>query len=310
MNQYVFYDFEGRFPRTKRNFIKENVKSIKQMQGILQEAGVIQPRKRSIQGRYRNVPQLSQSRESTASRSLGNLTKTDAKSQATEAKPPPKQPTSIRPQPHKAAKVKQPKRRDISTPEDNGRLTHRGMQTEREEDMSRLYDTGVIKYPSPSALSHAKKPIQGGQGDQPQAGLSEDLENLTFEDKDFIKENKTIKTKPPKQSPVKVLAQAPPSYQRGVVPKYLRDRKDDAPVETDADCPPGHILLPEEERKETLRVLRQSYADRIQELNMMPVRNDTLKMKKRKMDIEEELKRIDGGIKVFQRPKVYVKINA
>lgn len=52
------------------------------------------------------------------------------------------------------------------------------------------------------------------------------------------------------------------------------------------------------------------YADRIQELNMMPVRNDTLKMKKRKMEIEEELKRIDGGIKVFQRPKVFVKINA
>lgn len=52
------------------------------------------------------------------------------------------------------------------------------------------------------------------------------------------------------------------------------------------------------------------YADRIQELNMMPVRNDTLKMRKRKMEIEEELKRIDGGIKVFQRPKVFVKINA
>jgi len=43
---------------------------------------------------------------------------------------------------------------------------------------------------------------------------------------------------------------------------------------------------------------------------MMPVRSDTLKMRKRKMEIEEELKRIDGGIKVFQRPKVYVKINA
>lgn len=52
------------------------------------------------------------------------------------------------------------------------------------------------------------------------------------------------------------------------------------------------------------------YADRIQELNSMPVRNDTLKMRKRKMEIEEELKKIDEGIKVFQRPKVFVKINA
>lgn len=52
------------------------------------------------------------------------------------------------------------------------------------------------------------------------------------------------------------------------------------------------------------------YADRIQELNSMPVRNDTLKMRKRKMELEEELKKIDEGIKVFQRPKVFVKINA
>lgn len=56
--------------------------------------------------------------------------------------------------------------------------------------------------------------------------------------------------------------------------------------------------------------LHIGYADRIQELNCLPVRSDTLRIKKRKMEIEEELKRIDGGIKVFQRPKVYVKINA
>lgn len=52
------------------------------------------------------------------------------------------------------------------------------------------------------------------------------------------------------------------------------------------------------------------YADRIQELNSMPVRSDTLRVRKRKMEIEEELKKIDEGIKVFQRPKVFVKINA
>lgn len=54
------------------------------------------------------------------------------------------------------------------------------------------------------------------------------------------------------------MAQAPANYQRGVVPKYLKDRREDLPIEPDIECPPGHILLPEEERKETLRVLRQS----------------------------------------------------
>lgn len=51
----------------------------------------------------------------------------------------------------------------------------------------------------------------------------------------------------------------PSNYQKGVVPKYLKDRKDEKiKSEEDPECPPGHVLLPDEERKETLRVLRQS----------------------------------------------------
>lgn len=39
----------------------------------------------------------------------------------------------------------------------------------------------------------------------------------------------------------------------------------------------------------------------------MPVSNDTLKKRKRKMEIEDELKRLDEVIKIFQKPKVFVK---
>lgn len=68
-----------------------------------------------------------------------------------------------------------------------------------------------------------------------------------------------MKPKSLKQHPSKVPAQAPPTYQRGIIPKYLRDRRDEMQKEeTDEPCPDGHVLLPEEERKETLRVLRQS----------------------------------------------------
>lgn len=51
----------------------------------------------------------------------------------------------------------------------------------------------------------------------------------------------------------------PSTYKRGEIPKYLKEEKDKttSPV-PDADCPPGHVLLPDDERKETLRVLRQS----------------------------------------------------
>ncbi|KAL3286420.1 hypothetical protein HHI36_000928 [Cryptolaemus montrouzieri] len=102
--------------------------------------------------------------------------------------------------------------------------------------------------------------------------------------------------------------ESPPNYQKGVAPKYLKNRKGyEKSADIKPDCPPGHILLPEEEREETLRVLKQSSADRVQELNSLPVRSDALKMKERKIDIEEELQKIDEGIKVFQRTKVFVK---
>lgn len=50
----------------------------------------------------------------------------------------------------------------------------------------------------------------------------------------------------------------PANYKKGDVPKYLKDEKQKTIEEVDKDCPPGHVLLPDEERKETLRVLRQS----------------------------------------------------
>lgn len=55
-------------------------------------------------------------------------------------------------------------------------------------------------------------------------------------------------------------------YQKGVLPKYLRERKEQTakevegtrPDEKHVMCPPGHVTLPDIERKETLRMLRNS----------------------------------------------------
>lgn len=139
--------------------------------------------------------------------------------------------------------------------------------------------------------------------------------------KDFVKENAQI---------IKTIAAAnkaggnkaplnpgnpPPDYKRGVVPKYIKDRKAELykqakTTEGDEKCPEGHVLLPDTERKDTLRMLRQSYAELITELNNLPVRSDTLKVRNRKMEIEKQLEKLDDGIKVFSRPKVFVKIGA
>nr|XP_034835023.1 enkurin domain-containing protein 1-like [Maniola hyperantus] len=107
----------------------------------------------------------------------------------------------------------------------------------------------------------------------------------------------------------------PPGYQKGVLPKYLRERKEIAKdkvgedaSEVHADCPEGHVPLPDVERKETLRMLRNSFAELVSELNKMPVKTDTLRMRNRKMELEKQLAKLEEGIKVFSRPKVFVKI--
>ncbi|CAK1550316.1 unnamed protein product [Leptosia nina] len=108
----------------------------------------------------------------------------------------------------------------------------------------------------------------------------------------------------------------PSGYQKGVLPKYLRERKEQTAKEQETVtveddhviCPPGHVTLPDNERKETLRMLRNSFAELVSELNKMPVKTDTLRMRNRKMELEKQLAKLEEGIKVFSRPKVFVKI--
>ncbi|KOB69538.1 Uncharacterized protein OBRU01_16688 [Operophtera brumata] len=101
----------------------------------------------------------------------------------------------------------------------------------------------------------------------------------------------------------------PTGYQKGVLPKYLRERKEQLPraegtgVALDDVCPPGHVALPDTERKETLRMLRNSFAELVSELNKLPVKTDTLRMRNRKMELEKQLAKLEEGIKVFSRPK-------
>jgi hypothetical protein len=108
---------------------------------------------------------------------------------------------------------------------------------------------------------------------------------------------------------------APPNYQKGTLPKYLQEKKisrDEVlkPVDFEGENLSGLVLLPDDERKEYLRVARENYAALIKELNSMPVSNDTLKKRKRKIEIEDELRRLDEVIKIFQKPKVFVKADA
>lgn len=48
----------------------------------------------------------------------------------------------------------------------------------------------------------------------------------------------------------------------------------------------------------------------IKDLVMLPVRADTLSMQKRRVELERKLSQIEEAIKIFSRPKVFIKLDS
>ncbi|KFW92896.1 Enkurin domain-containing protein 1, partial [Phalacrocorax carbo] len=106
--------------------------------------------------------------------------------------------------------------------------------------------------------------------------------------------------------------------QKGHVPQYLLERKElwcrqmeerlrNLP---DPDTPPGHTMMPEGQRLETLSNLKQSHEQLIKDMVMLPVRADTLSMQQRRVELERKLSQIEEAIKIFTRPKVFIKLDS
>ncbi|XP_077274604.1 uncharacterized protein LOC143904134 [Temnothorax americanus] len=215
-----------------------------------------------------------------------------------------------------------------------------GIQTLDTDQLENIYSEGVIRYPSKNITRHEtanngdlnkqEEKTSRKQSDSPtdrgDMHGPEDLQKIDLrksvsptskEEIDFIKLNKERTSVANKLMTQLHNGVPPPNYRKGVVPKYLRDRKEaqekEQKAKTEAlhsDCPEGHVPLPDHERKETLRLLKKNYQDYVNELNMMPIKTDTLRAQRRKIEIEKQLNKLEEGIKVFSRPKVYVKINA
>ncbi|RZB39749.1 Enkurin domain containing protein [Asbolus verrucosus] len=290
-------------PVHRKNFVRENIKHLKEMQGLIQKDKITSQSQEIKVNRFKHVTPKVYSNVST----LRKLSKDSV---------------TKRPLTHNQIS------KDIRGPvrsfyqknrQEEQKGINRGVQTERPEDIPKLYETGVLKYPSPSVLSHGNKSNktreQGDtkspnksheRGDTPQ-NLTKNLQKLDLDEKqNHIKQNiKNIKTKKREESPDPNLA--PATYQKGVLPKYLKERKEDIhPVEfIETENLSGLVLLPDDERKEYLRVARENYAGLIRELNSMPVSNDTLKKRKRKIEIEDELKRLDEHTDYARKPEFW-----
>ncbi|XP_036363897.1 enkurin domain-containing protein 1 isoform X2 [Octopus sinensis] len=105
-------------------------------------------------------------------------------------------------------------------------------------------------------------------------------------------------------------------YKKGVIPKYLKERQaqwvkdEEERVASlpDPTVPPGHKVLPDSERVETLELLQKNQRDLLQKIQKLPLSNDSVRAQKRRQELESKLAEIDEAVKIFSRSKVFVKI--
>ncbi|XP_074647842.1 enkurin domain-containing protein 1-like isoform X2 [Tubulanus polymorphus] len=106
-------------------------------------------------------------------------------------------------------------------------------------------------------------------------------------------------------------------YRRGIVPEYLIHRQKEMADEEqrridsipDPTIPDGHKVMDEKERVESLELLRKNQEALITQLNMLPITSDTMRVKNKRLDLEAKLSELEEAIRIFSRPKVFVKID-
>lgn len=225
-------------PVHRRNFLKENIRNLKEMQGLVPQEAKIRSQSLMSKNKYQNV----------APRVYNNLKRNLSKGDT--------RPASYNPQKSPGSKPNLTKNKsDMSQ-----KISHRGVQTERPEDISKLYETGVLKYPT-SVIAKLPNKIRGEQGDVVDKTMT-NLQKLDLdsERQNYVKQNiKNIKPKSTKKIDSPDPLQPPANYQKGALPKYLKDKKEELKCDDfDTENLSGLVLLPDDERKEYLRVARES----------------------------------------------------
>lgn len=158
------------------------------MQGFLIEAGVIQPRqsRSNKKDKYQNVPVQNRfmgSGNNSSPRRTRSVSRDrdDNRNQPIKAS---LKKMGNNPAPPKL-KFDKDKREKSSVAQD--KFTDRSVQTERNDDLAKLYETGIIKYPSAGVISSANKLPKNtlkqrpdsvkARGDMPE-DLDQDLQSL------------------------------------------------------------------------------------------------------------------------------------
>ncbi|NWY64741.1 ENKD1 protein, partial [Erithacus rubecula] len=170
----------------------------------------------------------------------------------------------------------------------------------------------------------------GADTEAPEAQGAENKVQLEGRSVDFIRHNACAAGRaPPRRSQsLQALAQLLQqrrrqqdeynAKQKGHVPQYLLERKEQWRRQReerlrnlpDPETPPGHTMMAESQRLDTLSSLQQSQEQLIKDLVLLPMSGDSLKMQKRRVELERKLSQIDEAIKIFSRPKVFIKLDS
>ena len=138
--------------------------------------------------------------------------------------------------------------------------------------------------------------------------------------KDFVKSNliSAVTSSPPKAQEEDVTRrQVHEDF--GTVPTYIQQRKAEAAeksrlaeekAEREKGCPPGMTRMSEEERLETLEVLKKNKKVGYEELQKLPMTVETPSLIKRKSALESKLQQIEEALKIFSREVVWVQEDA
>ncbi|XP_050509904.1 uncharacterized protein LOC126886849 [Diabrotica virgifera virgifera] len=235
----------------KKNFIRENIKALKHLESIVQEAQKVEQTKSLSRGSSpKRFP-----RDKTKSLSLGDLRV-------------PKENTI-------------PNNKDQSV---NAKSIHKTLSA-----IDRIKNLSKSKGFKPKKTVSEKKC-------KPQ--LSDRSVQTDFDDTFLIEINS------PTIIP-DVLPNTKEGHSQTITPEVPLIVK--GVVTLEPQYPPGHTVLPESERIETLATYKKNYDKLINELNSLPLTCDTLRIRKKRIKIEDELLKIEEAIKMFERPRVFIK---
>ncbi|KAI9145048.1 calmodulin-binding-domain-containing protein [Paraphysoderma sedebokerense] len=136
----------------------------------------------------------------------------------------------------------------------------------------------------------------------------------TTSKKDFVRLNALNNI----HSPPKQLPKAPSAYvdkkDYGKAPEYLLKRKEEliqakvkeADITEESEQKPGLILLPEDERLKLLEGLKNNWEKLNSDYQKLSLTVDTVPKIARKVNIEQQLKRIEEDIQKFSHQNIYV----